>query len=42
MKIKYLEEALKSLDVDLSAAENNEIRRAIEMVEMVGERYPEA
>ncbi|KAL9632557.1 MAG: hypothetical protein Q9204_003735 [Flavoplaca sp. TL-2023a] len=41
-KIKYLEENLKSLDVVLSAAENNEIRKAIEKVEMVGERYPEA
>ncbi|KAL9036281.1 MAG: hypothetical protein Q9180_004386 [Flavoplaca navasiana] len=40
-KTKYLEENLKSLDVDLSAAENNEIRKAIEKVEMVGERYPE-
>ncbi|KAL9611825.1 MAG: hypothetical protein Q9167_003552 [Letrouitia subvulpina] len=39
-KIKYLEENLSALNVKLSSAENNEIRRAIENVEMVGERYP--
>ncbi|KAL9595664.1 MAG: hypothetical protein Q9219_006297 [cf. Caloplaca sp. 3 TL-2023] len=39
-KVKYLEENLKALDVKLSAAENKEIREAIERVELAGERYP--
>ena len=41
-KVKYLEENLKALDVNLSDEENMEIRKAVEKAEVVGERYPEA
>ena len=39
-KIKYLEENMDALNVKLDAAENKEIREAIERVEVIGERYP--
>ncbi|KAL8731912.1 MAG: hypothetical protein Q9181_004135 [Wetmoreana brouardii] len=39
-KIKYLEENLDALKIELSVAENTEIRKAIEKVEVIGERYP--
>ncbi|KAL8726918.1 MAG: hypothetical protein Q9166_006407 [cf. Caloplaca sp. 2 TL-2023] len=41
-KIKYLEENLSSVNIQISAAENKEIREAIGKVEMIGERYPTA
>ena len=40
-KIKYLEENMGALEVNLSDAEEKEIRRAIEKAESHGERYPE-
>ncbi|KAL9047034.1 MAG: hypothetical protein Q9214_000289 [Letrouitia sp. 1 TL-2023] len=39
-KIKYLEENLGALDVVVSDEENDEIRKAVKEVEVVGERYP--
>lgn len=39
-KIKYLEENLNALNIQISEAENKEIREAIAKVEPVGERYP--
>jgi hypothetical protein len=39
-KIKYLEENVDAVKVQLSAAEAQEIRTEIEQVEVVGERYP--
>lgn len=40
-KIKYLEENLGALDVELSDGEDKEIREAVENAEVHGERYPE-
>ncbi|KAI9783702.1 MAG: hypothetical protein M1839_003550 [Geoglossum umbratile] len=39
-KIKYLEENLAALKVELTDEENAEISRAVEAVEVHGERYP--
>lgn len=41
-KIKYLEENIAALDIDLSKAEVAEIRQLIEAAEVHGGRYPEA
>ena len=41
-KIKYLEENLGALDVQLSDEEEREIRQAVEGAEVHGGRYPEA
>lgn len=41
-KIKYLEENMGALKVQLTAEENKEIREAIEAADIHGERYPEA
>lgn len=40
-KLKYLEENLGALDVQVSDSENKEIRQAIEKAKVHGERYPE-
>lgn len=40
-RIKYLEENWASLEVALTGEEEEEVRRAIESVEIEGERYPE-
>lgn len=40
-KIKYLEENLEALHVQLSRQEEREIRTAIEKVQIGGARYPE-
>lgn len=40
-KLKYLKENLGALDVKLTKEEEQEIRQAVEKVEVVGERYPE-
>lgn len=40
-KIKYLEENLAALDVELTSSENAEIRKAVENAEVHGQRYPE-
>ncbi|KAG7007420.1 aldo-keto reductase [Physcia stellaris] len=40
-KLKYLEENMGALDVQLSDGEDKEIRKAIEDAEVVGSRYPE-
>lgn len=41
-KIKYLEENIGALDVQLSDAEEKEIRNLVESAEVHGLRYPEA
>jgi len=41
-KIKYLEENLKALKVELSGEEVEEIRRDVEKCRIVGARYPES
>lgn len=41
-RIKYLEENMGSLDVKLSSEETAAIRKQIEKVEVVGERYSAA
>ena len=40
-KIKYLEENLGALNVELTSAEKAEIRKAVEGAEVHGLRYPE-
>lgn len=40
-KIKYLEENLAALDVELTSFEDAEIRKAVESAEVHGMRYPE-
>ena len=40
-KIKYLEENLAALDVELTSSEKAEIRKAVEGAEVHGQRYPE-
>lgn len=40
-KTKYLEENLGALKVELTESEIKEIRKDVEAVEIVGERYPE-
>ncbi len=40
-KIKYLEENIAALDVELTSSENAEIRKAVESAEVHGQRYPE-
>lgn len=39
-KIKYLEENLGALDVQLSAEEEKQIRSAVDAAEVHGDRYP--
>ena len=39
-KIKYLEENLDAAGIKLTAAENAEIRKAVQAVEVHGGRYP--
>jgi aryl-alcohol dehydrogenase-like predicted oxidoreductase len=41
-KIKYLEENLGALEVELTKEDNVEIRKAIADAEVTGARYPEA
>ena len=41
-KVKYLEENMGALNVQLTSSENAEIRKAIEGAEVHGERYPPA
>ena len=41
-KVKYLEENVGALNVEVTSSENVEIRRAVEDAEIHGERYPEA
>jgi aryl-alcohol dehydrogenase-like predicted oxidoreductase len=41
-KIKYLEENVKAVDVRLTKDEIAQVRKAIENIEIVGDRYPEA
>lgn len=40
-KIKYLEENMAALDVQLTSSENVEIRKAVNNAEVHGQRYPE-
>lgn len=40
-KIKYLEENLGALDVNLTKEEEAEIRKLVDAAEVHGERYPE-
>ena len=40
-KIKYLEENIGAVHVTVTAAENAEIRKAVENAEVIGQRYPE-
>jgi hypothetical protein len=39
-KVKYLEENMAALDINLSPGEVMAIRTEIEKVEVIGERYP--
>ena len=40
-KIKYLEENIGAVHVEVTSAENAEIRKAVENAEVHGQRYPE-
>jgi hypothetical protein len=39
-KIKYLEENVASIDIQLAQQENDEIRKVVEAVVITGDRYP--